>query len=74
MAVFLVLLSVMYYLETQGRTCLIYFIILDETLDYDKDLKGQIDQLTLLYENSKARITIMDIKELYWLIAILAIM
>ncbi len=36
--------------------------ILDETLDYDKDLKGQIDQLTLLYENSKARITIMDIK------------
>lgn len=36
--------------------------VMDETLDYDKDLKSQIEQLSLLYENSKARITIMDTK------------
>jgi two-component system phosphate regulon sensor histidine kinase PhoR len=36
--------------------------IMDETIDYDADLNSQIDILNILYESSKARITILDIK------------
>ena len=36
--------------------------IMDETIDYDADLNSQIDILNILYESSKTRITILDIK------------
>lgn len=36
--------------------------IMDQSLDYEADLKTQIDKLTIIYESNKARLTIMDIK------------
>ncbi|TAH68323.1 MAG: GHKL domain-containing protein [Anaerolineaceae bacterium] len=36
--------------------------IIDQTLEYDADLKAQVDELNLIYESNKAtRLTIMDI-------------
>ena len=35
--------------------------IMDQTFDYEVDLKPQIDNLTIVYEGNKARLTIMDI-------------
>lgn len=36
--------------------------IMDQTFDYEADLKAQIDKLTIIYESNKARVTIMDVK------------
>lgn len=36
--------------------------VIDETIDYNEELKSQIDKLSIFYKNNKSRITIMDIK------------
>jgi two-component system phosphate regulon sensor histidine kinase PhoR len=34
--------------------------IMDQSIDYDTDLKAQVDKLTIISERNKARVTIMD--------------
>lgn len=36
--------------------------IMDQTFDYEADLKVQIDRLAIIYESNRARVTIMDIE------------
>ncbi|NLO09759.1 MAG: GHKL domain-containing protein [Clostridiales bacterium] len=36
--------------------------IIDQTINYEADLKAQIEELSIIYESNKVRITIMDIK------------